>query len=125
MMLALWHAVPAFRGEASPSTFIYRVVHNTALTWYRRRRRRVPTEALDETAHAAPVSVKVERSEALYRAIRQLPELDRSLVLLYLDEVSYRDISALLGITSSNVGVRLNRIRKRLAGLIEESDHDD
>ena len=53
--------------------------------------------------------------EALNSAIRELPDADRALVLLYLDEVPYRDMAQILGLTESNVGVRLNRIRRRLA----------
>lgn len=122
MLLATWHSVPHFRGDSSPATFLYRVAQNTALTWYRRRARMPFVEELDESLHAAPpASMKFERSELLYQAIQQLPELDRALVLMYLDELSYRDISEVTGISESNVGVRLNRVRARLAKLVEES----
>lgn len=125
MLLAIWHAIPAFRGDASPSTFIYRVAQNTALTWQRRQRRHPAGEEFDEAAHAAPpFSPKAERTEALYRAIRQLPELDRSLVLLYLDGKPYREMADILGLSESNVGVRLNRLRSRLADDVQETIND-
>lgn len=125
MMLAVWHAIPSFRGDASASTFMYRVAQNTALTWRRRIRRQPCTETLEESVHAAaPVSAKVDRSEQLYAAIRRLPELDRALVLLYLDEISYRDMALMLGMSESNIGVRLNRIRRRLAGMINRGNHE-
>jgi RNA polymerase sigma-70 factor (ECF subfamily) len=121
MLLAVWHAVPVFRGESSPSTFIYRVAQNTALTWHRRARRQPAMQTLDEAEHAAaPESQKIERSEALYHAIRGLPEVDRSLLLMYLDEMPYRDIAAVLGLSESNVGVRLNRLRARLSAILKE-----
>ncbi len=121
MLLAVWHAVPAFRSESLPSTFIYRVAQNTALTWHRRAKRLPAMQRLDETEHAAaPESGTIERSEALYRAIRELPEVDRSLLLMYLDEVPYRDIALVLGLGESNVGVRLNRLRGRLSATLKE-----
>lgn len=122
MLLAVWHAIPAFRGDAAPSTFIYRVAQNTALTWRRRRQRHPAGEEFDEAAHAAPpFSPKAERTEALYRAIRKLPALDRSLVLLYLDGKSYREMADILGLSESNIGVRLNRLRQRLADELKET----
>lgn len=121
MLLAVWHAVPVFRGESSPSTFIYRVAQNTALTWHRRAKRQPAMQTLDEAEHAAaPESQSIERSEALYRAIRGLPEVDRSLLLMYLDQVPYRDIAIVLGLGESNVGVRLNRMRGRLSATMKE-----
>ena len=121
IMLALWHALPAFRGEASRTTFIYRVAQNTALTWRRSVRHRHLDEELDESRHAAaPPEQRLERGESLYRAIRRLPVADRSLILLQLDELGYREIAGITGLSESNVGVRLNRIRRRLAILIEE-----
>lgn len=120
ILIAVWHAVPRFRGDAEPSTFIYRVAQNTALTWRRRLRRRPVAEAYDDERRPAPAPADTERSEALYRAIRELPALDRSLVLLYLDQVPYRKMATILGLSESNVGVRLTRIRTRLATLMQE-----
>jgi RNA polymerase sigma factor (sigma-70 family) len=129
LMLALWRAVPAFRAASLPSTFIYRVTHNAALTWKRAERgyrRRLDTfEELQPAAAAAPDHAAGtspdERLELLYTAIRRLEPLDRSLVLLQLDGVSYADIAAIHGITESNVGVRLNRIRQKLTAIIQET----
>ncbi|HYC70752.1 MAG TPA: sigma-70 family RNA polymerase sigma factor [Opitutaceae bacterium] len=119
LLLALWRAVPAFRGEASPATFVYRVSHNAAMTWRRAERnyRRYVT-AYGNDATTAPAEASApdqERLERLYAAIRRLPELDRSLILLALDGVSYREMAAVHGLTESNVGARLTRARARLA----------
>lgn len=121
MLLALWHAVPRFRSEAAVTTYIYRVAQNTALTWRRGLARRPLTEPLDIERHGVSDSpAHFERTEALYAAVRRLPELDRALVLLYLEEISYRDIADVLGMSVSNVGVRLNRARATLAAMIRE-----
>lgn len=126
ILVQLWSSLPAFRGESKESTWIYRVALNTALVQQRiekkRRRRYVPLVELDE--HAEPVAApdlpdNRELLERVYVKIRELPEADRSLVLLHLDGVSYREMAEIIGISESNVGVRLNRIRKRLAELLQ------
>jgi DNA-directed RNA polymerase specialized sigma24 family protein len=97
LMFAVWRAVPAFRAASLPSTFIFRVTHNAALTWKRTEksyRRRVDslqemqvgsTEAVDEVCDTS-----ADQLELLYVAIRTLEPLDRSLVLLQLDGVRAR-----------------------------------
>jgi RNA polymerase sigma factor (sigma-70 family) len=120
LLLAVWKAVPAFRNAARPSTFIYRVSHNAALTW--KRTRQNYRRKLDEFKALAPTDpdgLKGNSSAALlervYAEIRKLPPLDRSLVLLSLDGVSYTDMAQIHGLSESNVGVRLNRARHQLA----------
>lgn len=124
MMIALWHAVPRFRGEASAATFIYRVAQNTALVWQRGRRRRPAETGLDpeladgDDRSPAMVLEQATRDERLYRAIRRLAAIDRSLVLMQLDGLAYRDMAEVTGLTESNVGVRLNRARRQLARIL-------
>jgi len=127
LMLALWRAVPAFRAAARPSTFIFRVTHNAALTWKRAekgyQRRRDAWQELDAGSEVSVTDTGNEQAsqlELLYTAIRQLEPLDRSLVVLQLDGASYAQIAEIHGISESNVGVRLNRIRHKLATTIEE-----
>jgi RNA polymerase sigma factor (sigma-70 family) len=128
LMLALWRAIPAFRAASLPSTFIYRVTHNAALTWKRAERgyrRRLDTfeelqTAPTETAGTSDADASTEKLELLYSAIRALEPLDRSLVLLQLDSVSYAQIADIHGLSESNVGVRLNRIKQKLTAIIQE-----
>lgn len=121
LLLALWKALPAFRCGCQPATFVYRVTHNAALTWKRARRGDERLEPLTPAALALPMrdgaegDGEAECLELLYAAIRRLSPLDRSLVLLSLDGVSYSEIAALHGLTASNVGARLTRARQRLA----------
>jgi RNA polymerase sigma factor (sigma-70 family) len=117
LLLAVWKAVPAFRAGARVSTFLYRVAHNAALTWSRGRRRRGAREAPLELAAVLPAapSSDEERLARLYAAIQTLPPLDRSLVLLSLDDLSYAEMATLHGLTPSNVGARLTRARQALA----------
>jgi RNA polymerase sigma factor (sigma-70 family) len=126
LMLAVWRARPRFRAESADTTFVYRVAHNTALTWKRgenrRRRRREAIEAemaLRLTAEHTPEPSLLDR---LYDAIRTLPPLDRSLILLSLDGQPYAEIARLHGLSETNVGARLSRVRGRLTELVEERD---
>lgn len=131
LLLALWRAVPAYRGGAQPSTFIYRVAHNTALTWkrternYRRNVDRFETDVLRNT-QAEPFAAGREHEalELLYTQIRRLPPVDRSLILLHLDGVSYAGMAEIHGLTESNVGVRLNRVKQKLADAMKEITHE-
>src|SRR5262245_51303177 len=128
LMLAVWRAVPAFRAAARPSTFIFRVTHNAALTWKRQERgyrRRLDSfmelhagsgEAADDTHGES----RTDMLELLYAAIRELKPLDRSLALLQLDGVSYAQIAEIHGLSESNVGVRLNRIKHKLTAQLQE-----
>jgi len=121
--LQLWRSLPAFRGEAKESTWIYRVAFNTALIWKRGETRRHAKHEnffkLNVAPENSPSTPDDELVEKLYVAIRQLPVLDASLALMHLDGVSYREMSEVLGITESNVGVRLNRVRKQLAEMLK------
>ncbi len=131
LLLALWRAVPAYRGGAQPSTYIYRVAHNAALTWkrsernYRQRVDRFEADVLRATqAEPATAAREHETLAWLYAHIRRLPPVDRSLILLHLDGVSYADMAAIHGLTESNVGVRLNRLKQKLTDALEEISHE-
>ncbi|MBP2161766.1 RNA polymerase sigma factor [Asticcacaulis sp. BE141] len=123
LLIAVWKARPAFRGDASPATFIYRVAHNRALTWRRREGLRWLKFARfrDDLMNLPPESGEDPRLETLYAAIRELPPVDRSLMLLALDGVSYADMSALHALSESNIGARLTRARARLMAIIGET----
>ncbi len=121
LLIALWKALPAFRGESKESTYVYRVAYNYALTW--KRKARSQEVGLDEASQvaASPPGPSTEADlEWLYERIRELRPVDRTLVLLYLDEVPYRDIAEIMGLSESNVGVRLNRVKKLLAERLQE-----
>jgi RNA polymerase sigma factor (sigma-70 family) len=120
LLHALWLALPGFRGDCSSATFVYRVAHNRALNWQRTRRRyrkRVDdAHRLGALTPPPPADPDSQRQlEQLYQVIRTLPALDRTLVLLYLDDLSYAAIHDITGLTETHIGVRLTRIRRELA----------
>lgn len=119
----LWKSYQSFRGESKFTTWMYKVSLNTALLNLRRCRNRVRTESLKEH-HGDIAAEKGDREKhgkisRLYEAINQLREFDRAIVLLYLEQFSYREISEVIGISEGNVSVRLVRIKKKLKELLK------
>ena len=121
LMVAVWRAAPAFRGESAPTTFIFRVAHNCAMTWRRSEARRRLRQREFERLHVDE-AIEDPLLERLYDAMQKLATLDRSLLLLSLEGQSYAEIGAIHGLTDTNVGARLTRARKKLTQLME---HDD
>jgi RNA polymerase sigma-70 factor (ECF subfamily) len=128
LLLAVWKSIPAFRHGAQPSTFIYRVSHNAALTWkrtqrnYRARLERFQSEPA-VAAPAPPDASDQDLLDRLYAEIRKLPPVDRSLALLMLDGVSYAAMAEIHGLTESNVGVRLHRLKQKLTDAMKGAVH--
>ena len=131
ILLQVWLSIPRFERKAKPSTWIYRVALNTALAWQRRDQRQRRRQfrpfvwAMDVATNESEQAHQRERIERLYTAIRRLPKADAALVLLYLDDLSYREIAEILGISEVNVGVKLNRAKKALAELMKEEIAND
>jgi len=127
VLLQIWSSIPAFRGEAKETTWIYRVAFNTALAWRRgERRRREGHERFVEFGESpqsqpshADAPAEQEIVERLYAAIRQLSKVDASLALMHLDGLSYQEMAEVIGISENYIGVKLNRIRKQLADQLK------
>jgi RNA polymerase sigma-70 factor, ECF subfamily len=132
ILFQVWRSLPKFEGRANASTWSYRVALNTALNWHRkekpRRARQQPLlEVEDRSVVGLDTAQQVQQRETverLYAAIRQLPKTDAALVLLYLDDLSYRQMAEVLGISESNVGVKLNRAKKVLGELMKGESHE-
>ena len=126
ILLQLWIAVPNFKKQAKETTYIYRVAFNTAVVWDRKRKKHRKLKSV--TLVTDPIDNKNDDSnkhiEQLYTAIRQLPKLDASLILMSLEGLSYKDIAETLGITESNVGVKLNRAKKQLSEKMKGLDNE-
>ena len=116
IFLAIWRALPAFRGESSMRTWVYRIAHNVALTWQTRDRRRQSRETgLDEDIQGAG-DIDLRRF-ALKQAITGMNPADRTLTLLWLEGLSAAEIEEVTGVKSATVAVRLSRIRKQLSPI--------
>ena len=122
--LAIWRALPAFRGESSERTFVFRIAHNRCITHLSKRRVNVSLEEAqidveDPSANAEAVLAEEQEHQRLLAAIRLLPPIHREVLVLALEGMGYREIADVVGIGESNVGVRLNRARERLKELLE------
>ncbi len=132
ILLQAWRSLPKFEGRASPATWFYRVALHTAMNWHRndkpRRSRQQPLLEVQDVATGVGDSAQQaqhrETVEQLYQAIHRLPKADAALVLLYLDQLSYREMSDVMGISESNVGVKLNRAKKTLRELMNGRSHE-
>ena len=124
--LQLWHSVEAWRGDCEATTWIYRVALNTALAWRRkeRRHREGRQDIEDATGLLIAPSGRDPRLDWIYQRIAELDEANRALALLMLDGFSYRDMSQILGLSESNVGVKINRIKAALAAQLAKEEHD-
>jgi RNA polymerase sigma factor (sigma-70 family) len=119
IVFQLWRSYRSFSGSSKSSTWLYRVALNTAMASFRKNRPDVTSsEYLPDVQFEDINNEGSERQEKLLTGIRQLSEPDRALIALYLDELSYQQIAGILGISESNVGVKLNRIKIRLQKLI-------
>jgi RNA polymerase sigma factor (sigma-70 family) len=121
--LAIWQALPRFRGECSERTFIFRIAHNRALTHISKRR---PATAIEDSFDVPDPKPTPERDlfkdqlqTRLFDAIHRLPIAYRQVITLVLEDMAYADIAVVLGISESNVGARLSRARQALRELLE------
>ncbi len=124
IMIALWKALPAYRGDCSERTYVFRIAQNRAITYLSRRQ---PTAAdLDEefeipaqTPTPEQTLLRNEDSARLAAAVARLPVGHRDVVALTLEGLSYGEIADVLGISENNVGARLTRARAQLRRLLK------
>jgi RNA polymerase sigma-70 factor, ECF subfamily len=121
----IWHSIPTFRRASSAATWIYRVSLNTAIKWVRKEQKHYQAESIENVEHLLQDSGFAidERLVWLYEEIHQLDEIDRSITLLMLDGFSYKEMAGILGISESNVGVKINRIKKYLITKLKKYAH--
>jgi len=122
--IQLWKSFNRFEGKSKFSTWMYRVGLNTAITLYRKEKRRINTEPINEDiTRIKSIDYDPELDEQLdwlYQKIERFSEIDRALVLLYLENKRYDEIAETLGISSVNARVKMNRIKLRLKKMIKE-----
>lgn len=115
VVINLWKAFPRFRGECEASTWVYRIGLNTCISFFRKTKSRPQVVPITVDLESfADEEDKTAQLRELYRMINCLGQLERALILLWLEERSYQEIADIIGITKSNVAVKLNRIREKL-----------
>ncbi|MDF1548589.1 MAG: sigma-70 family RNA polymerase sigma factor [Bacteroidales bacterium] len=123
--IQLWKSYPSFKSDSKVSTWMYRVALNTAISWIRKEKKYQSNGSFPNSEVLInddfPFYLEAEKQEQikwLYQAIESLSKFDKTLVLLYLEEVPYPEIAEILGITEVNVRVKMNRIRTKLKKVL-------
>lgn len=119
--LQIWRSHASFREQSEWSTWVYRISLNVCLTLLKKKKKHnfvsnsLPEEAIEDSR-----SFVDESLNQLYQAIRQLSDVDRAVIMLYLEEKSYQEIAEIIGTNPNNIGVRIKRIKERLKKLLDE-----
>ncbi len=124
IVLQAWKAFPGFRGEARFSTWLYRIGINTAITGLQKKSRRIQTTSIDQLNDSVINRTSFEENDRwhdLQLAIEQLNDVEKAIVMLYLEEVSYDDMETILGINEATLRVKMNRIKQKLKKITNPS----
>ena len=120
--IQLWKAYPKFRGDAKFSTWMYRVGLNTAITLYRKSKRTISTQDFSDVSFKISAEdyddTEEQQLKLLYNAVRQLNDIEKALVFLYLEDKNYNEISETLGISEVNARVKMNRVKTKLKTIL-------
>jgi RNA polymerase sigma factor (sigma-70 family) len=124
IVIQLWKAYPKFRGDAQFSTWLYRVAINTAITGLRARKNittswepaMLPEHATDEDTASTE-----EQLQQLYKAIEQLNDVEKAMVMLYMEDRSYREMEEILGISEGALRVKMTRVKEKLRELTKNT----
>lgn len=117
VLIRLWQGFANFEGRSDVKTWIYRVALNTCITLDRKKRRHHKEGVYMGDDLFSGNERDSQQAEMLHKRIIRLQPLDRAIVLLWLEDISYEEIGAIIGITAKNVSVRLYRIREQLKNL--------
>lgn len=118
--LQIWRSHESFREKSEWSTWVYRISLNVCLTLLKKKKKNhitsdfLPDEAIEDSR-----SFVDESLNQLFKAIRQLSDVDRAVIMLYLEEKSYHEIAEIIGTNPNNIGVRIKRIKERLKKLLD------
>ncbi len=121
IIIQLWKSYAKFRGESKFSTWLYRIAINTALLSLSRPKRALEYKDIELHNLQVPdednIGLKDEQQEQMYLAIQQLNDVEKSIVMLYLEDRSYDEMEDILGISNPTLRVKMNRIKEKLRTL--------
>ena len=124
IVLQLWRSYGSFKGNSKITTWMYRIALNTAITLFRKKSRSIKTDELQDFHYTKETeeddSEQAQQISTLYSIIKMLPDTERAIVMMYLDDLPYKEIAANLGITEGNARVKMNRLKKTLKELMEK-----
>ena len=120
--LQIWKSRNNFREQSEWSTWVYRLSLNVSMTLLKKKKnnhQHFASDYLPAAVSEEPRAFADESLDQLYDAIRQLSEIDRGVILLYLEEKSYQEIADIIGSNPNNIGVRIKRIKERLKKILD------
>jgi RNA polymerase sigma-70 factor (ECF subfamily) len=120
--LQIWRSKDNFKEASEWSTWVYRISLNVCLTLLKKKKNNVQhfsSDALPPELTEHGDAFPDENLNQLYKAIRQLSEIDRAVIMLYLEEKSYQEIADIIGTNPNNIGVRIKRIKQRLKKILD------
>ena len=121
ILIRLWKSYPSFRNQSAFSTWLYRVALNTAIDIIRKENLQPVHTELSKIEYNIPDhehNIESEKKETLYQAISHLSDVEKAIIILYLEDYSYKEISEIIGISESNTGVKINRIKNQLIKIL-------
>ncbi|MBI3876440.1 MAG: RNA polymerase sigma factor [Verrucomicrobia bacterium] len=132
ILFQIWRALPGLKQHTHANTWLYRIAINTSISFIRRRAAHGgPAVALDHEQLTHNIESRQthddgaeEQLARLYDAIARLNEVEKALVTLFLEDLSYDEMAAVLGFSAGNVGVMLHRAKKKLFTLMKEVAHE-
>ena len=124
IVLQLWKSFETFRGDSKISTWIYRVSLNTILTRVRNEKKKIISESIGTNEAMYAKSMVDDNTELLYIVLQTLKDLDKAIVILYLEGYKNKEISQILEITPTNVSTRLNRVITELKAKFKDQHYE-
>jgi RNA polymerase sigma factor (sigma-70 family) len=122
VFINIWNALESFKAESTPKTWIYRVTVNTCLLYIRTnsKKQTTPLDTDNNISASDTNGGEEEQHIALYKAIGELPKLERLIIMLVLEGIEYEDIEKITGISSINLRVKIHRIKKKMRQLLKQ-----
>lgn len=120
MLYQLWRSFSSFSGKSKFSTWMYRVVLNTAITSYKKEQQNPKYVAFENNAVIKTEETSSERLDLFYKAVQQLSKVEKAVIFLYLENYSHRAIGKQLGLSEGNARVRLSRAKNKLREILKK-----
>jgi RNA polymerase sigma-70 factor (ECF subfamily) len=123
ILIRLWKSFPSYRNQSAFSTWLYRVALNTAIDIVRKQNLQPKHTEISKTEYSVPENeqnIVSDKKEKLYQAINYLSNVEKSIIILYLEDYSYKEISEIIGLSESNTGVKINRIKTHLIKILKD-----
>lgn len=126
ILIRLWKSYPGFRNQSAFSTWLYRVALNTAIDILRKENLQPVHTELSKVEYSIPdqeQNIESEKRDTLYLAIGHLSDVEKAIIILYLEDYSYKEIAEIIGISENNTGVKINRIKNQLIKIMTNAQH--